>query len=200
MDVGTYSMFIHAASCITSIHLNVGWLGRSPWCGWGDGIRLCIWFSTEVWGSYPGWNLFCWGLVLWHWLGWASWHGWKAGEEWVLISMGGTLQSPIGCPWTLVGSCYSLGDCVSRCMYRAYSCRVTCFRWWGRICGHRILRPSLSFSKTTEAFGMKVNVPDARSQDDSQALNLLDQHTRKVGDRYETGLPWGEEETMFPNN
>ena len=58
----------------------------------------------------------------------------------------------------------------------------------------------MSFSKTTEALGTKVNVPDARSQEDSQALNLLDQHTRKVGDRYETGLPWGKEETMFPNN
>ena len=46
---------------------------------------------------------------------------------------------------------------------------------------------------TTEAFGTKVNVPDARSQEDIRALNLLEQHTRKVGDRHETGLLWGEE-------
>ena len=52
----------------------------------------------------------------------------------------------------------------------------------------------------TEAFGTKVNSPDARSQEDIRALKSLDQHTTKVGDRYETGLLWGEEEPKFPNN
>ena len=53
---------------------------------------------------------------------------------------------------------------------------------------------------TTEAFGTKVNCPDSRSQEDLRALRILDQHTRKVGERYETGLLWGEETPSFPNN
>ncbi|XP_043231303.1 uncharacterized protein LOC122386295 [Amphibalanus amphitrite] len=53
---------------------------------------------------------------------------------------------------------------------------------------------------TTEAFGTKINVKDARSQEDLRALALLDQETKKVGERYETCLLWSEENPTFPDN
>ncbi|XP_043211906.1 uncharacterized protein LOC122376197, partial [Amphibalanus amphitrite] len=53
---------------------------------------------------------------------------------------------------------------------------------------------------TTEAFGTMINSSDARSQEDLRAMRILDQQTRKVGDRYEAGLLWGEDEPMLPDN
>ena len=92
--------------------------------------------------------------------------------------------------WTLTGSIASLIPStmrqvmfVRRPASEGESLKERIEEWW-----------------TTEAFGTKVNVPDARSQEDIRALNLLEQHTRKVGDRYETGLLWGEEEPVFPSN
>ena len=45
-----------------------------------------------------------------------------------------------------------------------------------------------------------INSSDSRSQEDLRAMRILDQQTRKVGDRYEAGLLWGEDEPMLPDN
>ena len=53
---------------------------------------------------------------------------------------------------------------------------------------------------STEAFGTKYSETVARSTEDSKALMLLEENTRKVNGRYRTGLLWKEPDFTFPDN
>ena len=53
---------------------------------------------------------------------------------------------------------------------------------------------------TTESFGCSYDIKHARSAEDERALQILESTTRKVGDRYETGLLWKDSEVKLPSN
>ena len=52
----------------------------------------------------------------------------------------------------------------------------------------------------TESFGCKFAEVTSRSVEDKQALATLQSTTRKVGDRYQTGLLWKDPNSKLPNN
>ena len=53
---------------------------------------------------------------------------------------------------------------------------------------------------TTEAFGTKYEHADLHSDSDKRALSILDSTTKRVGERYETGLLWRDDGVQLPDN
>lgn len=53
---------------------------------------------------------------------------------------------------------------------------------------------------TTEDFGVKLSTNPIESDDDARARGLLESLTRRVGDRFETGLLWKTDAVKLPNS
>ena len=53
---------------------------------------------------------------------------------------------------------------------------------------------------STEAFGTKYDKPVTQSREDERALSILKSKTRRLPDRYETGMLWKEDQVVFPDN
>ena len=53
---------------------------------------------------------------------------------------------------------------------------------------------------TTEAFGTKYEHAELHSDSDKRALSILDSTTKRVGERYETGLLWRDDGVQLPDN
>ena len=52
----------------------------------------------------------------------------------------------------------------------------------------------------TESFGCKFDIEQPRSLEDKLALDILESTTKKVGERYETGLLWKHPDIQLPAN
>ena len=52
---------------------------------------------------------------------------------------------------------------------------------------------------STESFGTSVNQP-VLTPDDRRAMEILEKTTKKMGDKYEVGMLWRDEEVRMPNN
>ena len=53
---------------------------------------------------------------------------------------------------------------------------------------------------STEAFGTKYDKPVSQSREDDRAMSILERTTKKLPDRYETGMLWKEDGVKFPDN
>ena len=53
---------------------------------------------------------------------------------------------------------------------------------------------------TTESFGVKVEQKSAKSREDERAEKIMEETTKLVDGRYETGLIWRKEGVQLPNN
>ena len=92
--------------------------------------------------------------------------------------------------WTLTGSVSGLPGSSRRVMFVAAEntskddeSNLLLQRWW-----------------TTEAFGTKFNFNQPISQEDKRSINIMETSTRKIDNRYETGLLWKSEDVALPNN
>ena len=53
---------------------------------------------------------------------------------------------------------------------------------------------------TTESFGTKYEKPAPQSREDERAMSILENTTKKLQNRYETGMLWKEDNVEFPDN
>ena len=63
-----------------------------------------------------------------------------------------------------------------------------------------VLRAQVERFWNTEAFGVKADVKVPVSEEEKQALDLLESTINHVGDRYEVGLMWRRSPSILPNN
>jgi len=61
---------------------------------------------------------------------------------------------------------------------------------------HQLIKDSF----TTDNFGVMIPKEKRLTREDERALSLLRQTTKKVGDRWETGLLWKEDAVSLPNS
>ena len=90
--------------------------------------------------------------------------------------------------WTLTGSVNGLPRGARQVMYvhnasADEESNVLLQEWW-----------------TTEAFGTKFDYTQPISQEDKRAIEIMENSTRKIGSRYETGLLWKNDGVSLPDN
>ena len=93
--------------------------------------------------------------------------------------------------WTLVGS-------VSAVVPNGL--RQVMFLQRGARCEEDDLTAMVREWWSTEAFGTKYEKPVSQSKEDGRALSILEGTTKKLADRYETGMLWKEDLVKFPDN
>ncbi|CAG7785078.1 unnamed protein product, partial [Allacma fusca] len=66
--------------------------------------------------------------------------------------------------------------------------------------GDQELNEMVRESFSTEAFGVEIPEQTRHSRDDARSLKLLENTTKKIGDRYQTGLLWKSDNIVMPES